>query len=75
MSRNAISDNPEHYLFKLFWGSMPPDPLKGPKKIFLPAAPRGLLPYWRSGGGGGGGLDLTSSLEAKFGQGLAKFTN
>ena len=25
-------------------------------------------------GGWGGGLDLTSSLEAKFGQGLAKFT-
>ena len=34
MSRNAISANPEHYIFKLFWGSMPPDPLRRPKNIF-----------------------------------------
>ena len=26
MSRNAILANPEHYIFKIFWGSMPPDP-------------------------------------------------
>ena len=36
MSRNAISANPEHYLFKIFWGSMPPDSPKRPKKFFLP---------------------------------------
>ena len=30
---------------------------------------RGVLPYQEVGGGGGGGLDLTSSLEAKFGTG------
>ena len=29
--------------------------------------PRGVLPYQEVGGGGGGGLDLASSLEAKFG--------
>ena len=34
MSRNAISANPEHYIFKLFQGSMPPDPLRRPKKNF-----------------------------------------
>ena len=34
MSRNAISANPEHYIFKIFRGSMPPDPLRRPKKIF-----------------------------------------
>ena len=37
MSRNAISANPEHYIFKIFRGSMPPDPPEGLKKIFLPA--------------------------------------
>ena len=26
MSRNAISANPEHYIFKIVRGSMPPDP-------------------------------------------------
>ena len=31
ISRNAISANPEHYIFKIFRGSMPPDP---PEKIF-----------------------------------------
>ena len=34
MSRNAISANPEHYSFKIFGGSMPPDPLEGLKKHF-----------------------------------------
>ena len=29
--------------------------------------PGGVLPYQEVGGGGGGGLDLASSLEAKFG--------
>ena len=38
MSRNAISANSEHYIFKIFRGSMPPDPLEGQKKIFLTAA-------------------------------------
>ena len=33
MSRNAISANSEHYIFKLNRGSMPPDPLEG-LKIF-----------------------------------------
>ena len=37
MSRNVISANPEHYIFKIFWGSMPLDPLEGLKKIFLTA--------------------------------------
>ena len=38
MSRNAISANPEHYIFKIFQGSMPPgNPLEG-LKIFLNAA-------------------------------------
>ena len=35
MSRNAISANPEHYIFKIFQGSMPPDPLEGLKIFFL----------------------------------------
>ena len=35
MSRNAISANPEHYIFKIFQGSMPPDPLEGLKQFFL----------------------------------------
>ena len=35
MSRNAISANPEHYIFKIFWGSMPPDPTRRPKKFFF----------------------------------------
>ena len=34
MSRNAISANPEHYIFKIFQGSKPPDPPRKPKKIF-----------------------------------------
>ena len=34
MSRNAISANPEHCLFKIFSGSMPSDPLEGLKQIF-----------------------------------------
>ena len=38
MSRNAISANPEHYIFKIFWGSMPPDPRRRLKKIFLASA-------------------------------------
>ena len=35
MSRNAISANPEHYIFKIFRGSMPPDPLEGLKKFVI----------------------------------------
>ena len=38
MSRNAISANPEHYIFKIFQGSMSPDPPRSLKKIFLAAA-------------------------------------
>ena len=38
MSRNAISANPERYILKIFRGSMPPDPARRPKKIFLAAA-------------------------------------
>ena len=39
MSRNAISANLELYIFKIFRGSMPPDPLEGLKKqVFLAAA-------------------------------------
>ena len=38
MSRNAISANPEHYIFKIFRGSMPPTPLEGLKYFFLAAA-------------------------------------
>ena len=34
MSRNAISANPEHYLFKIFLCNMPPTPLQGLKKFF-----------------------------------------
>ena len=37
MSRNAISANTEHYVFKLFCGSMPLDPLQALKNIFLAA--------------------------------------
>ena len=33
MSTNAISANPEHYVFKIFQGSMPPDPLEGLKNF------------------------------------------
>ena len=39
MSRNVISANPEHYLFKIFQESMPPDPLEG-LKIFFPVTAR-----------------------------------
>ena len=38
MSRNAISANPEHYIFKIVRGRMSPDPLEGLKKFFLAAA-------------------------------------
>ena len=38
MSKNAISANPEHYIFKTFRGSMPRTPLEGLKKIFVAAA-------------------------------------
>ena len=37
MSRNAISANPEHYIFKIFRGSMPRTPRR-PKTFFLAAA-------------------------------------
>ena len=43
MSRNAISANPEHYIFKLFLWSMPPAPLRRPKKIFRRCATRNFL--------------------------------
>ena len=36
MSRNAISANPEHYPFKIFRGSMLPDPLEGFTIFFSP---------------------------------------
>ena len=39
VSRNAISANSEHYIFKLFQGSMSPDPLEGLKNFF--SLPRG----------------------------------
>ena len=42
MSRNAISANPEHYIFKIFRGSMP---LEGLKKSFSP--PRGSKIFFR----------------------------
>ena len=38
MSRNAISANPEHYIFKISQGSMLPDPPRRPKKFLLAAA-------------------------------------
>ena len=38
MSRNAISANPEHYIFKIFRGACPRTPLEGLKKSFLAAA-------------------------------------
>ena len=38
MSRNAILANPEHYIFKIFQGGMPPDPLDNLKTIFPIAA-------------------------------------
>ena len=34
MSRNEISANPEHYIFKLFWGSMSLDSSRKPKNFF-----------------------------------------
>ena len=46
MSRNAISANPEHYIFKIFWGSMPPDPPRRPKKNFF-SPPRGSKLFFR----------------------------
>ena len=36
MSKNAISANPEHYVFKIFRGSMRLDPLQALKKFFSP---------------------------------------
>ena len=36
MSRNAISANPKHYFSKFFRGSMPPEPPRRSKKLFLP---------------------------------------
>ena len=36
MSRNAISANPEHYIFKIFRGSIPPNPPRRPKTFFSP---------------------------------------
>ena len=39
MSRNAISANPEHYLFQVFPGEhVPEPPVEGLKKIFVAAA-------------------------------------
>ena len=45
MSRNAISANPEHYLFKIFQESMPPDPLEGLKNFF--PSQRGSKKFFR----------------------------
>ena len=45
MSRNAISANPEHYIFKIFRGSMPPDPLEGLKNFF--SSKRGSKIFFR----------------------------
>ena len=39
MSRNAISANSEHYIFKIFGGSMPPDLPRRPGSFF--SLPRG----------------------------------
>ena len=38
ISGNPISGNPGGLIFKIFQGSMPPDPLKGAQKLFLAAA-------------------------------------
>ena len=38
MSINAISANPEHYLFKIFRESMPLEPPRRPKNFLLAAA-------------------------------------
>ena len=45
MSRNAILANPEHYIFKIFQRSRPPDPLDSLKKFFSP--PRGSKIFFR----------------------------
>ena len=45
MSRNAISANPEHYLFKIFQGSMSPDLLEGLNSFFSPL--RGSANFFR----------------------------
>ena len=42
--RNAISANPEHYIFKISWGSMPSNPLEG--LIFF-SPPRGSKIFFR----------------------------
>ena len=38
MFRNAISANPEHYIFKIFRGSMPRSPLEGLKNFLITAS-------------------------------------
>ena len=47
MSRNAISANPEHYIFKIFRESMLQTPLEG-LKMFL-SSPRGSKIVFRIG--------------------------
>ena len=39
----SISASFENIIFKIFWGSMPPDPRRTGQKIFLPAARLELL--------------------------------
>ena len=46
MSRNAISANPERYIFKIFWGSMLPDPPTN-SKIKLFSRPLGSKFFFR----------------------------
>ena len=46
MSRNAILANPEHYIFKIFLGTMPPDPPRRLKKNFF-SPPRGSKNFFR----------------------------
>ena len=38
MPRNAILANSEHYIFKIFLESMPPDPRRRPNNFFLVVA-------------------------------------
>ena len=45
MSRNAISANPEHYIFKIFLGACPRTPLEGLQTFFSP--PRGSKIFFK----------------------------
>ena len=47
MSRNSISANPEHYIFKLFRGSVPPDPPGRHNNFFQDRlSPQTKIPRW-----------------------------